>query len=137
MAPISLPMGSVGLPTFQLTFNKAMRAYKKRTKIDIHLDPLAFVFQSCNDSAAALSVLQQQAQVQSWSDNEGLMSSLRPSVDKLYLISSCIEPGVGLVTIIDACSTYVLQTILLFLGIITCESHYGCHRCPPFGEDFP
>ena len=97
MAPFSPPT-AISPSTFHLTFSKALRTYKKRTKIDILLDALAFVFQSCNTSAAALSVLKQQVQVQSWSDDEGLMTSLSPSVDSLYSISSCIEPGAGLVT---------------------------------------
>ena len=71
-----------------------MHTYKKRTKKDLLLDPLAVKFRSCNDSDNAFSVLQGQPQVRPWRDNDELMASLRLTIHRLYAISSGIEPGV-------------------------------------------
>ena len=109
-----------------------MRTYSRRTKIDLVLHPLAAVFQSCNDPGVALSVFQHAAH-QPRIDDEGLKALLSSTLTGLYAISPSVKEGVGLV-IVDSCS-FKRRTLSLSLGIITRESHLGCHWYPRFGED--
>jgi hypothetical protein len=145
--PLALPMPMSSTPSpppitlsaFHLKFSEAVRAYNKRTKNDLLFHPLAPVFQSCNDPAVALSVLQRTAQLshRPGVSYEYLKSLLSPTLIGLYAISSSVEEGVGLV-IVDSCSFRTCTLIKFFYsGIITREIHFGCNRCPPFGEDVP
>ena len=82
------------MASFHSKLNNAMHAYKKRTKKDILLDPLVVVFQTCNDSDSAFSVLREQPQLESWNGNDELMTALRLTIQTLYAISLGIGPGV-------------------------------------------
>jgi len=99
-APHGLPPSS-----FQSTFSHALRAYKKRTRGDLILHPLATRLQSCDSPDAILAVLQEQARAldQSWNTDEKLAVWLDPIVNVLYALSSSLGQGVGLV-IIETCS---------------------------------
>jgi hypothetical protein len=83
---------------FQSTFSHALRAYKKRTRRDLILHPLAARLQSCDTPDAILAILQEQARAidQSWNADEKLAMWLDPIVHVLYVLSS---EGVGLVII--------------------------------------
>jgi hypothetical protein len=108
-APPVIPPSS-----FQSTFSHALRAYKKRTRGDLILHPLAARLQSCDSPDAILAVLQEQAQAidQSWNADEKLAMWLEPIVNVLYALSSSLGEGVGLV-IIGTCSLsmYALPSI--------------------------
>ena len=84
---------------FQLIINNALDKYKKRTKNDLLVHPLAAQFQSCNSPSAILAVLQQQVQGldQSRSSDERWSRWLDPTVNVLYALSSTLAAGVGLV----------------------------------------
>lgn len=122
-APPVIPPSS-----FQSTFSHALRAYKKRTRGDLILHPLAARLQSCDSPDAILAVLQEQAQAieQSWNADEKLAMWLEPIVNVLYALSSSLGEGVGLV-IIGTCSLsmYGLPSIfqvsspakVIFVGI--------------------
>lgn len=105
--------------SFQSTFTHALRAYKKRTREDLILHPLAARLQSCDSPNAILAVLQEQARAvdQSWSTDEKLAMWLDPIVNVLYSLSSSLGEGVGLV-IIGACSTrmYALTSVFQVLS---------------------
>ena len=92
--------------SFQSTFSHALRVYKKRTREDLILHPLATRLQSCDSPDAILSMLQDQARAidQSWNAHEKLALWLEPVVNVLYALSSSLGEGVGLV-IIRACSS--------------------------------
>jgi hypothetical protein len=108
-APPVIPPSS-----FQSTFSHALRAYKKRTRGDLILHPLAARLQSCVSPDAILAVLQEQARAidQSWNADEKLAMWLDPIVNVLYALSSSLGEGVGLV-IIGTCSLsiYALPSI--------------------------
>jgi len=86
---------------FQLTFSDALRTYKRRTREDLLLHPLAARLQMCNSPRAALSVLQDQAKPfgHSQSSEEGLTRWLGPTVNVLYSLSISVEEDIGLVSI--------------------------------------
>src|SRR6267154_4706877 len=114
--------------SFQSTFSQALHTYKKRTRGDLVLHPLAARLQSCVTPDAILAVLEEQAQAidQSWNADEKLALWLDPIVNVLYALSSSLGEGVGLV-IIGTCSLsmYALPSIfqvsspakVIFVGI--------------------
>jgi hypothetical protein len=142
MPSLSIPTRSHSTPpiSFHSSFSEAIRTYHKRTKNDLLLHPLAPLFQSCNDPAVALSLLQRHAQVSHPPriSDEQLESLLIPTLIGLYAISSIGDEGDGLV-IVNVCSfrTYILLNGGFFSGIISGESYLSCHWCPPSGEDLP
>jgi hypothetical protein len=134
--PPALPMSnpatihrspSISLSSFHLSFREAILTYNKRTKNDLLFHPLAPLFQSCNDPALALSLLQRHAQAspQSWISDEKLKTLLVPTLFGLYAISSggsSGDAGVGLV-IVEVCS---FITCILLNGVFFFNRYY--HR---------
>ena len=96
---------AVSLSSFHLSFSEAILKYNKLTKNDLFFHPLAPLFQSCNDPAVAVSLLQRHAQVfpQPRISDEQLKGLLNPTLIGLYAISSSDDEGVGLVSV-DVCS---------------------------------
>jgi hypothetical protein len=84
---------------FQLIINNALDKYKKRTKNDLLVHPLAAQLQSCDSPSAILVVLQQQVQGldQSRNSDERWSRWLDPTVNVLYALSATIGAGVSLV----------------------------------------
>lgn len=119
--------------SFQSTFTHALRAYRRRTRGDLILHPLAARLQSCDSPDAILAVLQEKAQAidQSWSDDEKLAIWLDPIVNILYALSSSLGEGVGLV-IICARSLSIYALPFHLSGIITGESNLRWHWRNPF-----
>lgn len=124
-APPEIPPSS-----FQSTFSDALQLYKKRTRGDLILHPLAARLQSCDTPGAILAVLQEQARAinQSWNTDEKLAMWLDPIVNVLYALSSNLGEGVGLVSI-GACSISMYALNFMFPGTITCKSHICWHWC--------
>ena len=86
-------------PNFQLIFNNALDAYKKRTKNDLLAHPLVAQLQDCNSHSAILAVIHQQFQQfqQSQEGGERLTKWLDPTVKVLYSLSETLGEGVSLV----------------------------------------
>ena len=86
-------------PNFQLIFNNALEAYKKRTKNDLLAHPLAAQLKTCNSPSDVLRVLQQQVeQLNQSRNNDGRLTKwLDPTVNVLYAFSGALGEGVGLV----------------------------------------
>jgi hypothetical protein len=86
---------------FQLIFNNALKAYEKRTKMDLLAHPLASQLQACDSPAAILVVLQQRVQEldQSRSSDDRWTKWLDPTVNVLYALSATLGEGVGLVSL--------------------------------------
>ena len=84
---------------FQLIINNALEKYKKRTKTDLIIHPLAAQLQSCNSPDAILAILHEQVQAldQSRSSDERWSRWLNPTVNVIYALSSTVAAGVGLV----------------------------------------
>jgi hypothetical protein len=87
-------------PNFQLVFNNALKAYQKRTKIDLLVHPLAAQLQACNSPDDILAILQQQLQGlnQSQSNEDRRAQWLDPMVNILYAFAAILGEGVGLVS---------------------------------------
>lgn len=109
--------------------------YKKRTRKDILLHPLATKLQTCDSPSAVISVLQEQTQVidQSGSGSETLTKYITPTVNVLSALSSSVQEGISLVNF-GACSFETYPEPFIFQGIISCESHLCWHRRPPLSE---
>ncbi|KAI0269098.1 hypothetical protein BGY98DRAFT_1190386 [Russula aff. rugulosa BPL654] len=83
-------------PNFQLIFNNALDAYKKRTKNDLLAHPLVIQFQTCTSSSAVLALIHQQIQGLQRGDDR-LTKWLDPTVRVLYAFSKTLGEGVNLV----------------------------------------
>ena len=76
-------------PKFQLIINDALKIYRKRTKNDLLLHPLATELQSCESPTDILAVLQQQIQGvdQSRSGDDRWTKWLDPTINVLLTFS--------------------------------------------------
>jgi hypothetical protein len=91
--PISSTSSS---PNFQLIFNNALDAYKKRTKNDLLAHPLVAQLQTCTSSNAVLTLINQQ--VQGLQRDDGRLTRwLDPTVRVLLAFSNTLGEGVSLV----------------------------------------
>ena len=83
---------------FQLILDNALKAYKKRTKKDLLIHPLASQLQACESPADIVAVLQQQIQGldQSRSSDERWTKWLDPTINILLTFSQTVGT-VGLV----------------------------------------
>jgi hypothetical protein len=90
-------------PDFQLIFNNALKAYRKRTRTDLLAHPLFARFQNCNSPSDVLNLINQHVQGlhQSQRDDERLTRWLDPTVRVLYALSESLgdSEGVSLVCI--------------------------------------
>ena len=88
---------------FQLVFNNALIAYKKRTKNDLIAHPLAAELQKSNSPTAILAVLHQQVQGldRSRSTDDRWTKWLDPTVNVLHTLSETLGEGVSLVNLQD------------------------------------
>jgi len=86
---------------FKVIFDKAFRAYKKKTKQDLIAHPLAIQLQACDSPAAILSILQEQVDQfnQSRSGGERMKKWLIPTINVLYAFSATLCEGAALVGI--------------------------------------
>ncbi|KAH9044087.1 hypothetical protein EDB83DRAFT_2406966 [Lactarius deliciosus] len=84
---------------FQSIFNAALKAYKKKTKNDLLVHPLAAQLQACNSPADILSILQDKVEEldQSRSADERLSRWLNPTINVLFALSATLGEGIGLV----------------------------------------
>ncbi|KAF8502060.1 hypothetical protein F5888DRAFT_1904496 [Russula emetica] len=83
---------------FQLIINNALDKYKKRTKNDLRVHPLATRLQTCNSPAAIIAILQEQVQGldQSQSSDERWSKWLDPTVNVLQAFSSILQAGASM-----------------------------------------
>ena len=88
-------------PNFQLIFNNALEAYRRRTKKDPLLHPLFAQLQNCNSPSDVLALINQQIQGlhQSQRDDERLTRWVDPTVRVVYTFSETLGAGVSLVCI--------------------------------------
>ena len=84
---------------FQLIFDNALKAYRKRTKKDLLSHPLATQLQQCDSPSSIQAVLRQQIQEldQSQTSDERLTKWLEPTVNVLSALSDTIGDAVSLV----------------------------------------
>ena len=79
---------------FQLIFDNALKAYKKRTKKDLLTHPLAGRLKACDSASGVLTVLQEQVQVLDQSQRSNA-KWLDPTVNVLHAFSETLGEGVG------------------------------------------
>ncbi|KAH9953489.1 hypothetical protein BC827DRAFT_1297514 [Russula dissimulans] len=81
-----------------LAFNAALEAYEKATKNNLRTHPIATKLQSCDSTAAILSVLQDLVQQfeQARNRDENLRKWLEPTVNVLLAFSATLGDGFGL-----------------------------------------
>jgi hypothetical protein len=117
---------------FQLIFNNALKAYKKRTKNNLLAHPLASQLQACDSPGAILAVLQQQVQGLDQSRTDDRWTKwLDPTVNVLFAFSSTLGAGVGLVCP-RTCAYMRSALSYLFAGILTRERSLCWYRRSPF-----
>ena len=95
------PATKASFSSFNVIFEKALKAYEKKTKQDLTAHPLATQLQLCDSPAAILTILQVQVDQfkQSRSGDERLHKWLDPTINVLYAFSQTLGEGVGLVNI--------------------------------------
>ncbi|KAF8267365.1 hypothetical protein EI94DRAFT_1730730 [Lactarius quietus] len=98
-ASTSKSTSSTSSPHFRTIFVAAVKAYEKKTKINLHTHPLATQLQSCNSSSDILKVLHDKVNEfdMSRTHNERLSSWLDLTINILYAFSTTMGQGVGLI----------------------------------------
>jgi len=86
---------------YQVIFDNALKAYKKKTGKDLASDPLLRRLESCNSPHTVLTLLREQVPGfdQSESSSDGVTKWLDPTVNVLYTFSSTIGSAVSLVSL--------------------------------------
>ena len=79
---------------FRLFFDNALKAYKKRTKMDPLTHPLANRLEACDSATSILTVLQDQVQQFDESQRNN-QEWLDPTVNVLLAFSETLGEGVG------------------------------------------
>src|ERR1700761_676497 len=84
---------------FSIVFEKALKAYQKRTKQNLTVHPLASQLQGCNSPKDILTMLQGQVDIfiQSRTGGERLKNWLNPTISVLHAFSTTLGAGLGLV----------------------------------------
>ena len=98
------PTATTSTSNYQVIFDSALEAYKRKTKKDIRSHPLLPKFQTCNSPDAVLVTLREQIPVFNQSHgrsgtSDRLTKWLNPTVNVLYAFSESIGAGVSLVSI--------------------------------------
>ena len=86
---------------YQLIFDNALEAYKKKTGNDLPSDPLLRRLESCNSPDAVLDVLREQIPAFDQSGSR-LTTWVKPTISVLYTFSSTIGDAVSLVSMVKA-----------------------------------
>ncbi|KAF8264543.1 hypothetical protein EI94DRAFT_1868533 [Lactarius quietus] len=94
-----VPTPTASSSNFNVIFDKALRAYKVKTKHDLTAHPLAKQLYLCDSPAAILAILQDQVRhfEESRSGDERLRRWLDPTINVLYAFAETLGQGVGLV----------------------------------------
>ncbi len=116
-------------PNFQLIFDNALEAYKKRTKNDLLAHPLVAQLQNCHSPTAVLTLIHNQVQGvhQSQRADDRLTRWLDPTVRVLYAFSGTLGEGVSLVGFRKFISSPLFH--IHFPGILSRESDLCRSQC--------
>ena len=93
---------------YQIIFDNALEAYRKKTKKDLRSHPLLTELQTCDSPDAILAVLRDQIPVFDQSQSASrvdarLTNWLNPTVNVLHTFSAAIGAGISLVRIRIQC----------------------------------
>lgn len=109
-------------PNFQLIFAKALKAYKRRTKVELLTHPLADRLETCDSANSILTVLRGQLQEldESQCSNTRWLDS---TVNVLQTLSETIEERFSSVRfrheLVQDVSSHIYLT-----GILTCKGYF-------------
>ena len=127
---------------YQVIFDNALGAYKKKTGKDLASDPLLRRLESCNSPDNVLDVLREQ--IPGFAQPESRLTTwIKPTINVLYTFSSTIGSAVTLVSIVkvitqDRAVTSAFQAYppggVIFTGIASLLSVGVCP--PPFRRLF-
>jgi hypothetical protein len=126
---------SLVLPTstssnFQLIFDNALKAYKKRTRNDLLTHPLADRFEACDSASSFLAVLQEEVRELDQSQRINI-KWLDPTVNVIHTFSETLGEGVGSVCFRTELVRDLPSHICL-TGILTCKGHFYRVWCSSF-----
>ena len=95
------PTSTVPTSNFNLIFEKALKAYKNKTRQRLTTHPLAAQLDKCDSHAAVLAILQDQVDQfnQSRSSDERLQRWLSPTINVLLAFTETLGEGISLVNI--------------------------------------
>jgi hypothetical protein len=95
------PATTVSSSNFNLIFEKALNAYKAKTKQDLIAHPLASQLHACNSAASIQTVLQDQVHQfeKTRSADKRLRQWLNPTINVLYAFSAILCEGTSLVSV--------------------------------------
>jgi hypothetical protein len=111
---------------YQLIFDNALEAYRRKTRNDLKKDPLLCRLETCQSPDAVLTLLRAQllGPGESQSSGDRLTSWLDPTVNVINVFSATIGGGVALVSLMT--SDQLLVSPLIFI----------LEACPPAGVIF-
>ncbi|KAN0136201.1 hypothetical protein V8E53_006061 [Lactarius tabidus] len=102
-SPAPGPSSSPPIPTtstsnFNVIFEKALKAYKKKTKRNLLAHPLATQIEACETAAAIVAVLQDQVDQfnQSRTSDERVQRWLSPTINVLHAFTETLGEGISL-----------------------------------------
>ena len=102
MATVSLsPPEAASSSDYEVIFDDALKAYKKKTGKDLASDPLLHRLETCNSPDSVLALLKDQIPAfdQSGSSDERLTKWVSPVVNVLYNFAATIGGAVSLVSL--------------------------------------
>ena len=115
---------------FQLIFDNALKAYKKRTRNDLLTHPLADRFEACDSASGFLAVLQELVQELNQSQPNNT-KWLDPIVNVIHAFSETLREGVGSVCF----RTELVRDVpshVCSAGILTCKGDFYRVWCSSF-----
>jgi len=126
---------------YQVIFDNALQAYKKKTGKDLTSDPLLRRLESCNSPDAVLALLREQVPGfdQSESSSDGVTKWLDPTVNVLFTFSSTIGGAVTLVSLRKFKVIHQNTDALIskLLGLPTSGSDLHGHCLPSLCRCYP
>ena len=96
------PTTTAPISHFNVIFDKALKEYKKKTRLHLTTHPLATQLNKCDDSPAAIrAILQEQVDQfnQSRSSDERLQKWLSPTINVLLAFTKTLVDGYCFVSI--------------------------------------
>ena len=120
---------------YQVIFDSALEAYKKKTGKDLTSNPLLCNIETCHSPDAILAVLRAQTRGLSRPQNDGdePLTWLNPIINVVNSFSDTVGGGVGLVRL-ERSAVGICSLTLTFRGIPTCWGDMFGYRRPSLRE---
>ena len=99
MSQSQTPATTTSNSNYQTIFDKALEAYKRKTKKDLRSHPLLSKLESCGTPDTVLATLREQIPGSNQSGDDKWTKWLNPTVNVLYNFSEVIGGGISLVRV--------------------------------------